>query len=49
MTLTLRPDGLWQENTPTHCPQGHAVAPGRVLVGWDGRRRVYRCLECEAG
>lgn len=27
----------WTEDAPTHCPNGHELGPGRVLVGWTGR------------
>ena len=39
------------EIPPTHCPNGHAFGPGRVLVGWDNTHdppcRVYICAVCD--
>lgn len=44
------------DDAPTHCPFGHKLAPGRVLVGWSpcdcagaafGGHRTFRCRGCE--
>jgi hypothetical protein len=43
-----RPDSSVVEIPPTHCPNGHRIGAGRVLVGWDPitRERTYTCREC---
>jgi len=45
-----RLDGMVVEIPPKHCPNGHRLAGGRVLVGWDPmtRERTYTCRECMA-
>lgn len=50
------PSMLWTEDAPTHCPNGHRLGPGRVLVGWMAPRagtleqgyRTHECRECGA-
>jgi hypothetical protein len=34
MQLVQREDGMWAEVRPTHCPAGHRLRQGQVLVGW---------------
>ncbi|WP_280393348.1 hypothetical protein [Nocardia wallacei] len=45
--------GGWAEPRPQCCPNGHALGPGRVLVGWQacpaverGGHRTHACREC---
>jgi hypothetical protein len=37
--LVRRTDGRWMIRPPQHCPRGHRLSPGRVLVG----HRVCSC------
>jgi hypothetical protein len=52
--LTRTPDGRWRESAPKHCPNGHRLVGGAVLVGSTVCRcsvhhhRTHRCLMCEA-
>lgn len=47
-------DGGWAEPSPTHCPAGHRLGPGRVLVGKiactavGGNHRTHYCRQCGA-
>lgn len=41
----------WVESAPTHCPHGHRLRGGQVLVGHRackavGRHRTHTCLVC---
>lgn len=47
--LTQTPAG-WAEPAPSHCPNGHRLAAGTVIVTWDPdiRHRVWECRECGA-
>ncbi|NKS29193.1 hypothetical protein GS534_00415 [Rhodococcus hoagii] len=43
------------ERAPKKCPNGHALEPGKVLVGWfacncteRGGHRTYDCRQCGA-
>ncbi|ETW23204.1 hypothetical protein [Mycobacterium gastri] len=44
-------DGTWMVRPPTHCPRGHRLARGRVLVGHQpcscGGHTTWRCA-CDA-
>lgn len=43
------PDGSVTGIAPTHCPEGHELGPGRVLVGHDPgvvAHRTYDCVSC---
>lgn len=48
------PHMAWTEDAPTHCPNGHELGPGRVLVGWQAPRggtldagyRTHECRQC---
>jgi hypothetical protein len=35
-------DGRWMTRPPTHCPRGHRLQPGRVLVG-------HKVCSCRGG
>jgi hypothetical protein len=35
---------VWAERRPSHCPAGHRLGPGRVLIGWLGCRCPYPAL-----
>lgn len=41
----------WQEPAPTHCPAGHPLLPGKVLVGWlpCGTHHGHRTHQCHCG
>jgi hypothetical protein len=46
--------GPYVEPSPDHCPNGHRLGPGRVLVGWlpchcarDPNRLGYRTWTCQ--
>lgn len=48
-------DGTWMTLSPTHCPNGHELGPGRVLVGHTpcscdhrGGHTTWWCIECGA-
>ena len=45
--------GKWVTLAPTHCPKGHVLGPGRVLVGHvacgghgGGGHTLWHCLKC---
>lgn len=45
----------WVVSPPIHCPNGHRLGPGRVLVGHQvcggedpGGHTTWRCIECDA-
>ncbi|MEV4155386.1 hypothetical protein AB0J48_20385 [Nocardia salmonicida] len=44
----------WAEPSPMHCPAGHRLGPGRVLVGKvacaavGGSHRTHACRTCNA-
>ncbi|MGA5467195.1 hypothetical protein [Mycobacterium sp. NPDC050041] len=47
--------GGWMVRPPKHCPNGHSLGPGRVLVGNQpcgacrrGGHTSWMCRECEA-
>ncbi|MDT7719826.1 MAG: hypothetical protein QOE94_837 [Mycobacterium sp.] len=46
-------DGRWMVRPPTHCPRGHRLQPGRVLVGHApcgcGRRGGHMTWACDCG
>jgi hypothetical protein len=46
-------DDQWMVRPPQHCPSGHKLAPGRVLVGHVpcgcGRRGGHMTWSCECG
>lgn len=49
--VTIRPHGdRWIEDAPRRCPNGHRLAAGTVLVGWDSLRvipaRTWTCRTC---
>jgi hypothetical protein len=51
--LIRRPDGTAAVCAPTHCPRGHLLGPGKVLVGHQpcncrqrGGHVTWECLEC---
>jgi hypothetical protein len=48
---TLLRDGHWVETHPDHCPNGHVLGAGRMIVAYntapDGqRRRSWECRSC---
>ncbi|WP_139169836.1 hypothetical protein [Mycolicibacterium fluoranthenivorans] len=49
--LVRRGPGRWAERSPTHCPNGHELGPGRTLVGWRpcmcGGHRTWTCRTCD--
>jgi hypothetical protein len=51
--LRLTRDGRWVTEPPTHCPNGHALGGGQVLVGHTacaghgGGHVVWNCRTCE--
>lgn len=52
--LVLNTDDQWMALPPEHCPDGHQLGAGRVLVGFQpcgcGRHghTTWRCRECDA-
>lgn len=34
------------EVPPTHCPAGHPLGRGHVIVGGDSHQRTYLCRQC---
>ena len=59
MTVRRMPPGTRPTGEePTHCPHGHPLGPGQVLVGWSpcscpgaafGGHRTFRCRACIDG
>jgi hypothetical protein len=48
-------DGGWMVLPPRHCPNGHRLAPNRMLVGHQpcagtcrGGHMTWRCRRCDA-
>lgn len=47
-------DGVLVETFPQACPNGHALGPGRMIVGWNphpdesvgGMMRTWECRQC---
>lgn len=35
----VKQGSVWVEQTPDACPEGHKLAAGSYLVGWDGTGR----------
>jgi hypothetical protein len=48
----IRTANGWAEPAPTHCPNGHDLGPGRVLVGSQvcsceiHHHRTHTCIQC---
>jgi hypothetical protein len=43
----IRRGGQWLTEAPTHCPNGHELGPGQVLVGHGGGgHTIWHCRTC---